>query len=493
MIAGHLQIKNDYYYMVLSYLDANGKRKQPWFPTGLPIKNNKKRAEKMLLELRQTYVPPAEHKSNGELSADMLFADFMELWLGVVRNSIEKTTFSSYTQMVKGKIAPYFRKTGIKLGELQARHIQSFYLYELKTVSASTVIHEHANIHKALKYAVKMDLIPYNPADKVERPKKQKYIADYYRLEELEQLFEATKDHPYSLLIQITAFYGLRRSEALGLRWDAIDFERNTITIRHIVTNAKIDGKYEIVREDRAKTKSSLRSLPLERPKKQKYIADYYRLEELEQLFEATKDHPYSLLIQITAFYGLRRSEALGLRWDAIDFERNTITIRHIVTNAKIDGKYEIVREDRAKTKSSLRSLPLVDNIREKLLALKEQQKENKRICGNCYNREYDGYVFVDVMGNIFNPRNLSSNFSKLLELKGLRHIRFHDLRHSCASLLLANDVPMKQIQEWLGHSDISTTANIYSHLDYKSKLTSANVMDNVLTLPETEAVGWQT
>ena len=334
MIAGHLQIKNDYYYMVLSYLDANGKRKQPWFPTGLPIKNNKKRAEKMLLELRQTYVPPAEHKSNGELSADMLFADFMELWLEVVRNSIEKTTFSSYTQMVKGKIAPYFRKTGVKLGELQARHIQSFYLYELKTMSASTVIHEHAIIHKALKYAVKMDLIPYNPADKVERPKKQKYIADYYRLD------------------------------------------------------------------------------------------------ELEQLFEATKDHPYSLLIQITAFYGLRRSEALGLRWDAIDFERNTITIRHIVTNAKIDGKYEIVREDRAKTKSSLRSLPLVDNIREKLLALKEQQKENKRICGNCYNREYDGYVFVDVMGNIFNPRNLSSNFSKLLELKGLRHIRFHDLRH---------------------------------------------------------------
>ena len=120
-------------------------------------------------------------------------------------------------------------------------------------------------------------------------------------------------------------------------------------------------------------------------------------------------------------------------------------------------------------------------------------QELNKQVCGNCYNREYDGYVFVDVMGNIFNPRNLSSNFSKLLELKGLRHIRFHDLRHSCASLLQANDVPMKQIQEWLGHSDISTTANIYSHLDYKSKLMSANVMDNVLTLPETEAVGWQT
>ena len=263
MIAGHLQIKNDYYYMVLSYLDANGKRKQPWFPTGLPIKNNKKRTEKMLLELRQTYVPPAEHKSNGELSADMLFADFMELWLEVVRNSIEKTTFSSYTQMVKRKIVPYFRKTGVKLGELQARHIQSFYLYELKTVSASTVIHEHANIHKALKYAVKMDLIPYNPADKVERPKKQKYIADYYRLEELEQLFEATKDHPYSLLIQITAFYGFRRGEALGLKWDAIDFERGTISVIRTVTTITVDGKQTEIEQQSAKTKSSLRALPL--------------------------------------------------------------------------------------------------------------------------------------------------------------------------------------------------------------------------------------
>ena len=394
MIAGHLQIKNDYYYMVLSYMDSDGKRKQPWIPTGLPVKGNKKRAEKMLIETRQTYVPPVSN-GNGHLSADMLFADYMETWIEIIRGSVEKTTFSSYTQMVKKKIVPYFRDTGLTLGSIQAKHIQSFYLYELKSVSASTVIHEHANIHKALKYAVKMDLIPYNPADKVERPKKQKYIADYYRLE------------------------------------------------------------------------------------------------ELEQLFEATKDHPYSLLIQITAFYGLRRSEALGLRWDAIDFERNTITIRHIVTNAKIDGKYEIVREDRAKTKSSLRSLPLVDNIREKLLALKKQQKENKRICGNCYSYDYDGYIFVDAMGTIFNPNAVTENFSKILRRNGLRHIRFHDLRHSCASLLLANDVPMKQIQEWLGHSDISTTANIYSHLDYKSKITSANVMDNVLALPDTKSQGW--
>ena len=135
------------------------------------------------------------------------------------------------------KLIRDYNAVAVVESDLFIQLIQSFYLHELKSVSASTVIHEHANIHKALKYAVKMDLIPFNPADKVERPKKQKYIADYYRLDELEKLFEVTKDHPYSLLIQMTAFYGLRRSEALGLKWDAIDFERNTITIRHIVSS----------------------------------------------------------------------------------------------------------------------------------------------------------------------------------------------------------------------------------------------------------------
>ena len=302
---------------------------------------------------------------------------------------MEKTTFSPYTQMVKGKIAPYFRNTGLTLDGIQAKHIQSFYLHELKTVSPGTVIHYHANIHKALKYAVKMDLIPFNPADKVERPKKQRYIADYYRQD------------------------------------------------------------------------------------------------ELERLLEVSKDHPYSLLIQMTAFYGLRRSEVLGLKWDAIDFERDTITIKHIVTNAKIDGKCEIVCADRAKTKSSLRTLPLIGSFREYFMQVKEAQELNKQVCGNCYNYEYDGFVFVDELGERMRVEYLTNAFPKFLESHGLRRMRFHDLRHSCASLLLANGVPLKHIQEWLGHSDFTTTANIYAHLDYKSKITSAQAMETGLALPE--------
>ena len=181
------------------------------------------------------------------------------------------------------------RTAGVKGGRVCTTDSQ-------KTVSPGTVIHYHANIHKALKYAVKMDLIPFNPADKVERPKKQRYIADYYRQEELERLLEASKDHPYSLLIQMTAFYGLRRSEALGLKWDAIDFERDTITIKHIVTNAKIDGKCEIVCADRAKTKSSLRSLPLVSNIREKLLA--LREQQKEDRRDSEYLQPFGLQVQ---------------------------------------------------------------------------------------------------------------------------------------------------------------------------------------------------
>lgn len=88
-------------------------------------------------------------------------------------------------------------------------------------------------------------------------------------------------------------------------------------------------------------------------------------------------------------------------------------------------------------------------------------------------------YICVDEMGTLISPDYLTASFPKLLKKNNLRHIRYHDLRHSCASLLLANGVPMKQIQEWLGHSDIATTSNVYAHLDYNSKLVSADAMMN--------------
>ena len=202
----------------------------------------------------------------------------------------------------------------------------------------------------------------------------------------------------------------------------------------------------------------------------------------VQALFEAAKGTLIEIPIFLGAFYGLRRSEALGLKWDAIDFQNNTITIRHTVTSCNLDGKHIQIAQDTTKTKSSMRTLPLVPAFKEKLLKLKEQQEEYRRVCGRCYNKKYLEYICVDEMGTLISPHYLTSSFPKLLEKNNLRHIRFHDLRHSCASLLLANGVPMKQIQEWLGHSDFSTTANVYAHLDYNSKLSSADAMVNGLS-----------
>ena len=133
--------------------------------------------------------------------------------------------------------------------------------------------------------------------------------------------------------------------------------------------------------------------------------------------------------------------------------------------------------QDTTKTKSSRRTLPLVPFVKERLLRLQEEQEENRRLCGNCYNREYDGYICVNEIGDLIKPEYVSSTFAAFLEENGMRRIRFHDLRHSCASLMLSSGVSMKQIQEWLGHSDFSTTANIYAHLEYSSKISSADAM----------------
>lgn len=95
MVAGHLQEKKGYFYMVLSYPNAAGKRKTKWLPTGLPVKGNKKKAEKMLMETRQTFVPECK-----PIQEDMLFSDFLLQWLEIAKPTIALTTYSSYSGIV---------------------------------------------------------------------------------------------------------------------------------------------------------------------------------------------------------------------------------------------------------------------------------------------------------------------------------------------------------------------------------------------------------
>ena len=386
MVAGHLTLKNGRYYAVLNYRNAGGQRKTKWISLGLSEKGNKRKAEAELARLRAEFEPP---KEVGDLSSDMLFADYLLEWLEIAKGRLAVATYSSYAAMIKKPVGPYFRQRNLTLRELEARHLQMFYSEMLRKVKPNTVIHYHAIIHSALKYAVKTDMLVQNVADKVDRPKKNGFQPVFLSAEEMQKMFEA------------------------------------------------------------------LRGTKLELP------------------------------VLVAVFYGFRRGEVLGLKWDAIDFERGTISVIRTVTTITVEGKQMEIEQQSAKTKSSLRTLPLIGSFREYFLQVKEAQELNKQICGNCYNHEYDGFVFVDELGERMRANYLTSAFPKFLEDHGLRRMRFHDLRHSCASLLLANGVPLKHIQEWLGHSDFTTTANIYAHLDYKSKITSAQAMETGLALPE--------
>ena len=391
MVAGHLTLKNGRYYAVLNYRNAGGQRKTKWISLGLPEKGNKRKAEAELARLRAEFEPP---KEAGDLSSDMLFADYLLEWLEIAKGRLAVATYSSYAAMIKKPVGPYFRQRNLTLRELEARHLQMFYSEMLRKVKPNTVIHYHAIIHSALKYAVKTDMLVQNVADKVDRPKKNSFQPVFLSAEEMQKMFEA------------------------------------------------------------------LRGTKLELP------------------------------VLVAAFYGFRRGEVLGLKWDAIDFERGTISVIRTVTTITLDGKQTEIEQQSAKTKSSLRTLPLIGSFREYFLQVKEAQELNKQICGNCYNHEYDGFVFVDELGERMRANYLTSAFPKFLEDHGLRRMRFHDLRHSCASLLLANGVPLKQIQEWLGHSDFSTTANIYAHLDYRSKISSAQAMEQGMLLPRSDDFG---
>ena len=331
MVAGHLTLKNGRYYAVLNYRNTGGQRKTKWISLGLSEKGNKRKAESELARLRAEFEPP---KEVGDLSSDMLFADYLLEWLEIAKGRLAHATYGAYQGLLKSTIVPYFRKKKLTLRELEARHLQMFYSEMLRRVTPNTVIHYHAVIHSALKYAVKTDMLIQNVADKVDRPRKNSFQPVFLSADEMQKMFEV------------------------------------------------------------------LRGTKLELP------------------------------VLVAAFYGLRRGEVVGLKWDAIDFEQGTISVKRTVTSTIIDGKYQEFEQQSAKTKSSLRTLPLIGSFREYFMQVKEAQELNKQVCGNCYNYEYDGFVFVDELGERMRVEYLTNAFPKFLESHGLRRMRFHDLRH---------------------------------------------------------------
>ena len=234
-----------------------------------------------------------------------------------------------------------------------------------------------------------------------------------------------------------------------------------------------------------AVTKGFLTTNPakyIDLPKKQKFRADFYSADQVKELITAAKGTPLEAPILLACWYGFRRSEVIGLTWSAVDFENDTITVMtKAYSRHNENGQLEIVITDQLKTEKSHRTLPLYPAAKEYLLRLKEHQEENKRRFGNAYVDTYADCICVWENGDLIKPIYVTHNFKKLLIENHLPVIRFHDLRHTCASLFINNGESAKHVQEWLGHSSISVTLDLYSHLTMESKREMGDVLDTLL------------
>lgn len=378
-----------------------GKRKEKWQSLDLEAKRGtKSEANYRLNEVLAKY-------NTGELylmntmtqaerervrTANMPLHEYITEWLDQYKYNIAILTYGAYKGMVESRIVPYFKDSNLTLKDITGEDLNTYYAYLLDSgLKGITAQKHHALLHLAFKHAVKHRIIPTNPCDQANRPKAEKYIADYYNADKLKQLLNSLEGDPMRIVVILTIYYGLRRSEVLGLKWNAIDFKEKRIHIRHKIIEDKTSG---------------------------------------------------------------------------------TTVIRGL---------------DVMKSKSSFRTLPLIPFIEQELLREKEKQEEMQRVLRKTYNREYFEYVCVNPLGNIIKPQYVTEHFKVILRKNGMEQIRFHDLRHSCATLMLNNNEEMKKIQAWLGHSTITITADTYAHLDMSSKVTSAEKISDSLAVLATK------
>lgn len=379
-MTGRLMIRDGKYYAILS-TKVNGKNKQIWKSLGLTVKGNKRLAEQMLNDLIY------EEKEKRANDPEIYFTDYVKLWLEHIKPNIDEITYQGYESLINVHLIPYFEPKKIYVSEISVADLQEYVDYEFKNgradgnggLSAHSLRHHRNVLHQTLKFAQKNGLVTMNVCEFVDFPKMERFNSSFYTPDELNILFEATKDDVLCNLIKTAAIYGLRRSEVLGLKWDSINWGNNTITIKHTVTS--------------------------------------------------------------------------------------------------LNG---VIEKDKTKTASSYRSFPLLPEIAEIFQEQKEKEENNRKLLGGSY--QENDYVFKWDDGHTFSPNFVTKHFNLILKENNLPKIRFHELRHSCASMLLNSGHNLEAVQKWMGHSDIKMTANIYGHLDMSEKLFLANDISRTLT-----------
>jgi integrase len=210
-------------------------------------------------------------------------------------------------------------------------------------------------------------------------------------------------------------------------------------------------------------------------PKAQKKLPTFYTDTQLKTLFKAVEGESIEAPVKLAAYFGLRRSEALALRWSSIDWEKKKVAITHTFVRVRTKTEFK----DTVKQMASYRTMPLMPAMETYLRQLEKRHKQLKKLGGKSFNPE--GFICIWDDGRVLEPDYVTSRFNRFLKEKKLPHINYHGLRHSSASLLINNGCTLKEVQEWLGQASSKST-EIYAHMLHESKKGMADKINDVLS-----------
>lgn len=343
---------SSWYYVVTLGKKPNGKPNQKKKRGFRTEKEAYKALNKVVYEYEAgLYVEPSK----------MLYRDLLKKWLEHKKRIVQTSTYIAYEIYVKKHIIPALGH--YQLSKIKPLNIIDFYnmLYEEANLSGTSVQKIHTSIKDSLTFACKMELISKNPADSLDRPKREEKEIEVWDISEVKHFLEVSKDDPFYIVYHLALMTGMRQSEILGLRWKDIQMESKKISIKQVMCN----------------------------------------------------------------------------------FEKKP--------------------KPGAKTKAGKRMIKIGEETIQELLKHKRKQEKDISLAGDMYNNQ--DLIACTSIGTRINPSNLRRSFFRQIKNANMKKIRFHDLRHSHATICLTLNMHPKIVQERLGHSNVKITLDTYSHV----------------------------
>lgn len=415
------------------YQTAEGKWRGAVFlgvsPAGKPVRkyvSGKTKAEvrgkvKEILAIHDRGLPVAAKSQTVQ--------QFLESWLqDVVLPNERPTTYESYASVIRTHLVPALGRH--KLEKLTAQHIQKM-LNERKEagLSGRTLMNIRAILRAALNQALRWDLVIRNVATLTDPPKLEPFEAKPLSPADVLKFLDAAKGDRLEAMYALTVWLGLRQGEVFGLRWEDIDFKEGVLRIR---------------KQLQYRRQETINALEL------KKLSAFDR-ERVETLRTSLKGK-----VEAAKNADERKKAEKALK------------------NAKLPFLVD------PKTEQSKRQLPLPTPVVDALKAHREAQAQEQVLAGRSWKGEEWGLVFCSTIGTPLDPSNVTKQYRAILKSAKIEQRRFHDLRHSCGTFLTARNVHPRVVMQILGHSQISTTMNTYSHVDLETMTDALDAITDI-------------